>query len=57
MVKRKGEMALADAEQNKAIREKYLKTDKVSFVVGTYLYKIFTKINYFIVCIKVYFQN
>jgi len=35
MVKRKSEVALADADQHKAIREKYLKTDKVSprFVV------------------------
>lgn len=28
-MKRKSEVALVDAEQNKAIREKYLKTDNV----------------------------
>lgn len=32
MVKRKNEVALADAEQNKTIREKYIKTDKVSLL-------------------------
>jgi hypothetical protein len=32
MVKRKSEVALADGEQNKAIREKYIKTDKVSLL-------------------------
>jgi len=30
MVKRKSEVALVDAEQNKSVREKYMKTDKVS---------------------------
>lgn len=29
MVKRKSEVALVDADQNKSIREKYMKTDKV----------------------------
>lgn len=33
MVKRKNEVALVDAEQNKSIREKYMKTDKVSFYI------------------------
>lgn len=30
MVKRKSEVALTDGDQSKAVREKYLKTDKVS---------------------------
>lgn len=30
MVKRKSEVALTDTEQHKAVREKYMKTDRVS---------------------------
>lgn len=31
MVKRKNEVALTKSDHNKAVREKYMKTDKVSF--------------------------
>jgi len=37
MVKRKTEVALSDADQHNAIREKYMKTDRVSTRRSCYL--------------------
>lgn len=40
MVKRKSEVALTDTEQHKAVREKYMKTDRVSSRLSVKLFEL-----------------